>query len=71
MSYPVWLIETCKFGDVESVIFCRFSNADNFRPEVPTDVISGAVEEPTGMKVQEKFMIVCQTILEIYDCLTL
>ena len=34
--------------------FDRFSNVDNFRPEVASDVIFGAIAKPTGMKVHEK-----------------
>ena len=36
-------------------IFDRFSNVDNFRPEEDSDVISGVVVDPTGMKVCVKF----------------
>ena len=35
-------------------MFGRFSNADNFRPEVHSDVISGVVVDPTGVKVRAK-----------------
>ena len=31
-----------------------FSNVDNFRPEAYSDVISGVVVEPTGVKVAVK-----------------
>ena len=31
-------------------IFDRFLNVDNFRPEVYSDVISGVVVDPTGVK---------------------
>ena len=37
------------------VISGRFSNVDNFRPEVDSDVIFGVVIDPTGMKVPIKF----------------
>ena len=33
----------------------RFSNADNVRPEVHSDIISGVVVDPTGLKVHAKF----------------
>ena len=45
--------------------------------EVVGEVISGVVEDPTGMKAGEKFVFFWggakfgQTIVEIYDCLTL
>ena len=57
-----------KFGDSSSngsrdiqqrcrrgVIFGRFSNVHNFRPEVRSDVISGVIIDPTGVKVCVKF----------------
>ena len=41
---------------VGGVIFDRFSNVDNFRPEVDSDVISGVViVDPTGVKIRVKF----------------
>ena len=40
---------------VGGVIFDQFSNVDNFPPEVPSDVISGAFVEPTDVKVHVKF----------------
>ena len=30
-------------------------NVDNFRPEVPSDIISGVVVDPAGVKVRVKF----------------
>ena len=39
---------------VVGVIFCPFSNVDNFRPEVYSDVISRVVVDPTGLKVRVK-----------------
>ena len=59
-----------KFGDYSSncsgdiqqrnrrmrcVIFGRFSSVGNFRPEVRSDVISGVVVNPMGVKVRVKF----------------
>ena len=35
-------------------IFDRFLNVDNFRAEVYTDVMSGVVVDPTGLKVRVK-----------------
>ena len=35
----------------EGAIFDHFSNVDNFRPEVESDVIFGAVVDPHGMRV--------------------
>ena len=32
----------------------RFSNANNFRPEVDSDIISGVVVDPTGVKVRRQ-----------------
>ena len=40
---------------VGCVIFGRFSNVDNFRPEVCSHVISGVVVDTTGVKVCVKF----------------
>ena len=41
---------------VGGVIFGRFSNVNNFRTEVGSDVISGeVVVDPTGLKVRVKF----------------
>ena len=40
---------------VEGVIFGRFSNVDNFRPEVHSDVISRVAVDPTGLKARVKF----------------
>ena len=37
---------------VEGVIFDRFLNVDNFRQEVDSDVVSGVVVDPTGVKVR-------------------
>ena len=51
--------------------FRRFFRC-SFRPEVVSDVISGVVVDPTGMKVRgKKWVILGQTVLEIYECLTL
>ena len=36
-------------------IFDRFLNVDNFQPEVHSDVLSGMVVDPTGMKVPVNF----------------
>ena len=36
-------------------MFGRFSNVDNFQPEVYSDVISFMIEELTGMKVRVLF----------------
>ena len=44
---------------------------DNFRPEVHSDFISGVVVDPTDVKVRVKLVSLGQTVLEIYDCLTL
>ena len=38
------------------VILDHFSNVDNFRPEVHSDVISGVIVDPTGVKVRVKFV---------------
>ena len=43
----------------------------SFRPEADSDVISGMVVDPMGEKVLVKLVILGQTVLEIYDCLTL
>ena len=40
---------------VGGVSFSRFSNADNLRLEEDRDIISGAVVDPTGVKVPLKF----------------
>ena len=37
-------------------IFDPFSNVDNFRPDIFSDVMSGVVIEPTGLKVRVKFV---------------
>ena len=36
-------------------IYQPFSNFDNFRPEVDSEIISGVVIDPTGAKVSVKF----------------
>ena len=46
-------IYDCK--GIGGVIFGRFSEVDNFRPEVDTDVISGVVVDAIRMKVCVKF----------------
>ena len=49
-----------------------FSNVDiNLRPEVYSDVISGAVVDPTGVKVPVNLVIQSKTVLEIYHCFNL
>ena len=40
---------------VGCVIFGPYSNVDNFRPEVRSDVISGGVVDPTSLKVRVKY----------------
>ena len=40
---------------VRGVIFGLFSNVDNFRQEVSSDVMSGVVVDPMGVKVCVKF----------------
>ena len=52
-------------------IFDLFVNFDNCQPEVVSDDISGVVEDPTGVKVRENLVILGQTVVEIYDCLSL
>ena len=44
---------------------------DNFRPEVVGDVISGVTEEQVDMNVVVKFGDTNQTVLEIFEQLTL
>ena len=47
------------------------TNVDNFRLEVDSDAISSVVVDPTGVKVRAKnLVILSQTFLQIYDCLT-
>ena len=36
-------------------IFDRYLNFDNCQPELVSDVISGAVVDPTGVKIRVKF----------------
>ena len=50
----------------EAVIFASFLNFDNCQPEVASDVISGVVVDLTGIDVGIKFLILDQTVLEIY-----
>ena len=40
---------------VGGVIFGRFTNVDNFRPKTRSDVMSGVLIDPTGLKVHVKF----------------
>ena len=56
---------------VDGGIFDRVLNFDNCQPEVASDDISGVVVDPTGMDVVSNLVILGQTVLEIYDCLTL
>ena len=56
------------FETVGGVIFGRFSNVDNFRLEVDSDLVSGVVD-PTGVKVPVN--LVSRTVLQVYDWLTL
>ena len=51
----------------------RFSNVDNFRPEVDCGVISGMLVDPTSVKLRVKFgdLMNDQTVLEIHDRFTL
>ena len=44
---------------VGGAIFGRFLNADNFRPEVASDVIFSVFTEPTGVDVPANFVILC------------
>ena len=37
------------------MIFSRFSNVDNFRPEIDSDIISIVVVDPTDVKAHVKF----------------
>ena len=39
----------------KGVIFGSFSNVDDFRPEAQSDIISGMVVSPMGVKVSVKF----------------
>ena len=56
---------------VGGVIFGHFSNVDNFQPEVASDVIPGTIVQPTGVKALVKLGDLGQTVVDIYDCLTL
>ena len=49
MVLEIYSSEAVKCG-----IFDLFSNVDNFRPEIDSDVISGVVIEPTGVNVRIK-----------------
>ena len=40
---------------VRGVIFGPFPSVDNFRPKVPSDVISDAFVDPSDVKVRVKF----------------
>ena len=41
---------------IGSIILDRFSNVENFRPVVDSDVISGVVVEPAGVKVRVTYV---------------
>ena len=52
-------------------IFDRFSNFYKWRPEVADDVILGLAVDYVGLDVLVNLVILGQTVLEIYDCLSL
>ena len=49
------LHEIYSSGAVRCCNFARFLNFDNYQPEVVSDVISGAVVDPMGLKFRAKF----------------
>ena len=51
--------------------FVQYLTAICSRPEATSDVISGGVIDPTGVKVRVELVILGQTVLEIYDTFTL
>ena len=48
-----------------------FLDFDNRQPEVASDVISSVAVQYVGMDVCVNLVMIGQTVLEIYDCLTL
>ena len=47
-------------------IFSPFSNVDNFRPEVASDVISGVVVDYVGVDVRATFGNLGETVAELF-----
>ena len=55
----------------EVAFSAAFSSFDKCRLEVASDVISGVAVQLVGLDVRENVVILCQTVLEIYESLAL